>query len=77
MAVEGAPAGLIEDWFAEGSGFKKSIGILLIHGYTGTPAAMRPWGEYLNKLGYSTRATLLPGHGKNPQDLHEINFYGS
>jgi len=43
MAVEGAPAGLLQDWFSPGSGANKEIGILLVHGFTGSPASMRPW----------------------------------
>ena len=36
MAVEGAPAGLISDYFAAGHGSKKDVGILLVHGFTGS-----------------------------------------
>ena len=45
MGVIGAPAGLLEDWAADGSGKNKGIGVLLVHGYTGSPASMRPWAE--------------------------------
>lgn len=43
MAIDGAPEGWIQDYRAEGSGKNKEIGVLLVHGFTGTPAAMRPW----------------------------------
>src|SRR6185436_20244240 len=39
------------------------IGVLLCHGFTGTPQSMRPWGEYLAAQGYAVRCPLLPGHG--------------
>ena len=48
------------------------IGIVLVHGFTGSPAAMRPWAEYLNARGYSVRVPLLPGHGTKPADLNEV-----
>ncbi|HHX97191.1 MAG TPA: alpha/beta fold hydrolase [Clostridia bacterium] len=44
-------------------------GCLLIHGFSGSPADMRPLGNYLKKRGYGVRALLLPGHGTKPQDL--------
>lgn len=47
----------------------RRIGVLLSHGFTGSPAAMRPWAEYLNSLGYTVSVPRLPGHGTN---LHEM-----
>ena len=47
MSVDGAPAGLLNDWHAEGKGANKGIGVLLVHGFTGSPASMRPWGVLL------------------------------
>jgi carboxylesterase len=44
-------------------------GCLLLHGFTGTPAEMRPVGERLAARGYSVRAPLLPGHGARVEDL--------
>jgi carboxylesterase len=70
MGIEGAPLDLIRDWDAPGSGPKKRVGVLLIHGFTGSPAGMRPWAEYLNKLGYTVRVPLLPGHGTKVEDLN-------
>ena len=74
MGVIGAPAGLLEDWAADGSGKNKSIGVLLVHGYTGSPASMRPWAEYLNQEGFTVRVPLLPGHGTKPEDLNEVKW---
>ncbi len=45
MGVEGAPEGLLLDWHAEGKGANKKVGVLLVHGFTGSPASMRPWAE--------------------------------
>ena len=74
MAVEGAPAGLLQDWFSPGSGANKEIGILLVHGFTGSPASMRPWAEYLNQRGYTVKVPLLPGHGTTPEDLNLVKW---
>lgn len=45
-------------------------GILLIHGFTGSPAEMRPLGRYLHERGLTVAAPLLPGHGTTPADLN-------
>jgi carboxylesterase len=74
MAVEGAPAGLLQDWFSPGSGANKEIGILLVHGFTGSPASMRPWAEYLNQRGYTVKVPLLPGHGTTPEELNLVKW---
>jgi carboxylesterase len=45
-------------------------GVLLIHGFTGSPAAMRGLGEYLNQnQGFTTLGIRLPGHGTQVDDL--------
>ena len=74
MGVEQAPVGWMQDWAATGSGTNSRIGILLVHGFTGSPAAMRPWGEFLNSKGYTVRVPLLPGHGTKPEDLNKVKW---
>ncbi|MBN2494610.1 MAG: alpha/beta fold hydrolase [Deltaproteobacteria bacterium] len=44
-------------------------GVLLLHGFTGTPFEMRALGERLHARGLSVTAPLLAGHGLRPQDL--------
>jgi len=46
---------------------------LLVHGFPGTPAEMRPLAETLHKHGWTVRGVLLPGFG--PQ-LSQILDYG-
>ncbi len=46
-----------------------STGVLLIHGFTGSPSEMRPMGQYLAQKGHTVVGPLLPGHGTNWQDL--------
>ena len=74
MAIEGAPEGWIQDYRAEGSGKNKVIGVLLVHGFTGTPAAMRPWAHYLNERGYTVSVPLIPGHGTTWHDLNHVSW---
>ena len=74
MTPVNAPKGFITDWSADGSGPNKEIGVVLVHGYTGSPSSMRPWAEYLNQQGYTVRVPLLPGHGTKPEDLSEIKW---
>jgi carboxylesterase len=44
-------------------------GVLLCHGFTGSPQSMRPWGEYLADRGLTVSVPLLPGHGTRWQDM--------
>ena len=69
-----APTGWLDDFAADGKGSNAKIGIVLVHGFTGSPAAMRPWAHYLNDLGYTVRIPRLPGHGTKWQDLNEVNW---
>ncbi|MEZ2388744.1 alpha/beta hydrolase [bacterium RCC_150] len=45
------------------------IGIVMSHGFTGSPHSMRPWAEHLAAEGYALRLPLLPGHGTTWQDM--------
>ena len=74
MGFVGVPPGVLADWRAEGSGANKRIGVLLVHGFTGSPAAMRPWAEYLHHHGYTVSVPLLPGHGTVPEDLNRVKW---
>lgn len=44
-------------------------GILLIHGFTGSPASLRPFAAWFAARGLSVRLPRLPGHGTSPEDL--------
>ncbi len=47
----------------------RRVGVLLSHGFTGSPASMRPWAEHLAEQGYAVSVPLLPGHGTRWQDM--------
>ena len=44
-------------------------GVLLCHGFTGSPQSLRPWAEYLAKAGLSVSLPRLPGHGTTWQEM--------
>jgi carboxylesterase len=44
-------------------------GVLLIHGWSGSPAEMRGLGGYLAAQGLTVMAVRLPGHGTEPREL--------
>lgn len=52
----------------------RRIGVLLSHGFTGSPASIRPWGEALAERGYGVAVPLLPGHATRWQDLNRHRF---
>jgi carboxylesterase len=45
------------------------VGVLLCHGFTGTPQALRGWAEYLAGQGLTVSLPRLPGHGTIWQDM--------
>jgi carboxylesterase len=51
-----------------------STGVLLSHGFTGSPASMRPWGEDLLAAGYRVAVPRLPGHGTHWNDLNRTGW---
>ncbi len=44
-------------------------GVLVLHGFTGNPASMRPLAELLAKAGYSVELPRLPGHGTSVEEM--------
>ncbi|MFF1697262.1 alpha/beta hydrolase [Streptomyces sp. NPDC058257] len=45
------------------------VGVLLCHGFTGSPQSLRPWAEYLADRGLTVSLPLLPGHGTRWEDM--------
>jgi carboxylesterase len=58
-----------EQWFEGGK-----VGVLLIHGYTGSPHDMNYLGKRLNEAGYTVYIPRLPGHGTNHIDFLNSNW---
>lgn len=44
-------------------------GVVLSHGFTGSPHGVRDWARSLADAGYAVRMPLLPGHGTSWQEL--------
>ena len=72
MATTNAPTGWLEDFHAMGKGDHAEIGVILVHGFTGSPASMRPWAHFLNEAGYTVSVPRIPGHGTQWQDLNSV-----
>ena len=49
-------------------------GVLLIHGFTGSAAHMRPIGEYLHAQGFTVMGINLPGHAATMDDMGKSNW---
>ena len=50
------------------------IGVLVLHGFTGSPLSITPWANYLNSLGYTVSAPCLPGHGSSWQQMNKTTW---
>jgi carboxylesterase len=46
-----------------------NTGVLLCHGFTGSPASLRSWADRLAAAGLTVSLPRLPGHGTTWQDL--------
>ncbi len=44
-------------------------GLVVSHGFTGSPQGVRAWAHSLADAGYAVRMPLLPGHGTSWQEL--------
>lgn len=60
--------------FSSDGGAHRDVGVLLCHGFTGSPASLRPWAEHLAATGYAVRLPLLAGHGTRWQDMNATTF---
>lgn len=52
----------------------RRIGVLLSHGFTGSPYSMVPWGRYLAEQGFAVSVPLLPGHGTTWQEMATTRY---
>ena len=59
-----------EPWSADGD----DVGILVLHGFTGSPASVRPWGQALSAEGWTVCVPRLPGHGTTWQEMNRTTW---
>ena len=52
----------------------RAVGVVVSHGFTGSPQTVRPWAEHLAAAGLSVRLPLLPGHGGVWRDLGQTSW---
>ncbi|WP_229119081.1 alpha/beta hydrolase [Enemella evansiae] len=71
---EQAADALIAEHAAPIHGGSGEVGVLLCHGFTGTPWSMREWAEYLIEAGYRVSVPLWPGHGTTWQQLNDTTW---
>ena len=50
------------------------VGVLLSHGFTGSPASMVPWGEHLAGQGFAVSVPRLPGHGTSWREMNRTGW---
>jgi len=50
------------------------VGVLLSHGFTGSPASMTPWGKHLAAQGFAVDVPRLPGHGTTWQEMNRTGW---
>ena len=49
-------------------------GVLLVHGFTGSVAHMRPLGDALREKGYTVKGINLPGHALDEAAMNNTNW---
>ena len=53
---------------------RPDVGVLVLHGFTGSPAEMRPLGLALNRAGFTVHGPLQPRHGDLPAKLRGARY---
>lgn len=51
-----------------------NVGVLVCHGFTGTPQSMRPLADRFAAEGFSVRLPRLPGHGTTWQEMNKTRW---
>ena len=50
------------------------VGVVVSHGFTGTPASMLAWAQHLAAAGFTVRLPRLPGHGTRWQEMNDTRW---
>ncbi|MCW2846813.1 MAG: esterase [Marmoricola sp.] len=67
---------LAEPFLSDGdaASLRGRTGVLLSHGFTGSPASMKAWGEHFAAQGYAVSVPRLPGHGTTWQEMNTTSW---
>ncbi len=65
-----APVADNEPFSADGG----PVGVVVSHGFTGTPASVRDWAHAIAAAGHSVRLPLLPGHGATWRETNRTRW---
>lgn len=60
-----------EPFSSDGS---RDVGVLVSHGFTGSPYSVRGWAQAFADAGYTVRAPRLPGHGTTWQEMNRTTW---
>lgn len=63
-----------QPWSSVGHGDRGSLGVVVVHGFTGSAAATRRLGQRIAMQGYAVEVPLLPGHGTHHRDLARTRY---
>ena len=64
-----------EPFSHDAAGADGDVGVLVSHGFTGSPQSMRPWAEHLAGAGlHASGCPACPGHGTTWQELNRTRF---
>ncbi|HLR09583.1 MAG TPA: alpha/beta fold hydrolase [Bacillota bacterium] len=50
------------------------VGVLIVHGFTGTTQSMRDLGKQIANEGYTVYGPRLTGHGTHPEDMEKAQY---
>lgn len=63
-----------QPWSSAGRARRGQTGVVVVHGFAGSPRTTRPFGQRLAAAGYTVEVPLLPGHGTDVGDLARTRY---
>lgn len=73
--LDSAPvAAVVAPWAHPYAGGTGRVGVLLCHGFTGSPKSMLPWAQHLEQAGFRVSVPRLPGHGTSWRELNQTSW---
>jgi carboxylesterase len=63
-----------EPLYREGTGSEGRVGVLVLHGFSGSPRGVQEWASRLIDAGRTVALPLLAGHGRTPEALETVRW---